>query len=101
MSQDLQFNMGQQAGEVLVSGPLDRNSVPAGWISRKKWLPSGGRVTLDLAEVEQVDSAGLAMLIRLQAELGLDNRELSLRNVNKQLQQFASVSGVTELLSLS
>ncbi|RUO26647.1 anti-sigma B factor antagonist [Aliidiomarina minuta] len=101
MHQDLQFNQGQQAGEVLVSGPLDRNSVAAGWGSRKKWLPSGGQVTLDLAQVEQVDSAGLAMLIRLQAELSQGDRELSLRNVNKQLQQFAAVSGVTQLLSLS
>ena len=88
-------------GTVMVTGPLDRDHVGAAWRSRKEWLGNSGDVNIDLAGVEQVDSAGLAFLIQIKAELGEQNRELSLQNIHTQLRQFAEVSGVTELLSLS
>jgi anti-anti-sigma factor len=98
---NLQFTAAETAGEVRVSGDLNRNSVPEAWSQRDSWLPADSDVVLDLAGVEHVDSAGLALLIRLKSELDAANQSLSLRNVNKQLQQFAAVSGVTDLLSLS
>lgn len=98
---DLQFSATKTAGEVHVSGDLNRNSVPRAWSDREDWKPANTDVVLDLADVGHVDSAGLALLIRLKSELEAAGQSLSLRNVNKQLQQFAAVSGVTGLLSLS
>ncbi|MCC5880484.1 MAG: STAS domain-containing protein [Idiomarina sp.] len=99
MAQQLQFNA--KDGEVVVTGDLDRNTVPQGWADRKRWLPTSKDVVLNLEGVDHVDSAGLAMLIRLRSELEADNQNLVLHNLNTQLQQFARVSGVEGLVSLS
>ncbi|WP_157981307.1 STAS domain-containing protein [Aliidiomarina sanyensis] len=88
-------------GHVTVTGALDRDHVGDAWSERRAWLGDSGDLVFDLAGVSKVDSAGLALLIQLQAELAGKNRSLSLQNVNTQLRQFAEVSGVTDLLSLS
>ena len=99
MSQQLQFNA--QDGEVVVVGDLDRNTVPQAWAHRKQWLPTGKDIVLNLEGVAHVDSAGLAMIIRLRSELEARQQSLALRNLNTQLQQFARLSGVEGLVSLS
>lgn len=95
----LQFDV--QADGVVVRGELDRDHVAQAWRDRQQWLGSEGTLNIDLCAVEKVDSAGLALLIQAKAELHKQNRDLALRNVNTQLRQFAEVSGVTALLSLS
>ncbi len=99
MSKQLQFE--QHTDEVALVGDLDRDSVPKAWAERQNWLPQKDVVILDLARVAHVDSAGLAFLIRLRSQLAENKQSLSLRNLNEQLQQFARVSGVEGLLSLS
>lgn len=99
MTQELSFK--RRDNEVAVSGDLDRGSVPKAWADRKHWVPTDTDVVLDLSGVAHADSAGLALLIRLRSELQVKKQTLSLRHVNKQLQQFAEVSGVQELLSIS
>ncbi|MBA3987608.1 STAS domain-containing protein [Aliidiomarina maris] len=99
MPQALQFNA--QNGEVVVHGDLDRNTVPKAWAERQQWLPQQTDVVINLEAVSHVDSAGLAMLIRLRSELVANQQTLTLRNLNKQLQQFAQVSGVEGLVSIS
>lgn len=99
MSKQLQFE--QHTDEVALVGDLDRDSVPKAWAERQNWLPQKEVVVLDLARVAHVDSAGLAFLIRLRSQLVENKQSLSLRNLNEQLQQFAQVSGVEGLLSLS
>ena len=91
----------RENNQVVVRGLLDRDHVCTAWQSRQDWLSGSGDVSVDLQGVEKVDSAGLAMLIQVKAELLQQGRELALHNVNTQLRQFAEVSGVTELLSLS
>lgn len=86
---------------VHVAGALNRDSVPKAWQERHQWAVGKETLALDLSKVNAVDSAGLAMLIQLKAELQTQQRKLTLHNVNKQLVAFAAVSGVTELLSLS
>ncbi|TRW50435.1 STAS domain-containing protein [Aliidiomarina halalkaliphila] len=86
---------------VRVAGDLDRDQVGAAWSNRSHWMGQENELVMDLSEVEKVDSAGLAFLIQIQAELAQQQRALSLHNVNTQLRQFAAVSGVTDLLSLS
>jgi phospholipid transport system transporter-binding protein len=100
MSQDLTFKS-MNGGQVAVHGDLDRNSVPKAWSERSQWVPRSDEIVLDLSGVQQVDSAGLAMLIRLKSELDARDQVLHLHNTNIQLKQFAEVSGVTDLLSLS
>ncbi|RUO19459.1 STAS domain-containing protein [Aliidiomarina haloalkalitolerans] len=95
----LQFDV--QGDAVVVRGELDRDHVGQAWKEREQWLGSTGTLNIDLCAVEKVDSAGLALLIQVKAELQKQNRDLALRNVNTQLRQFAEVSGVTALLSLS
>ena len=103
MPQELQFSTQSTAqnDEVVVHGDLDRHTVPQAWAERHQWLPSAKQVVINLQGVNHVDSAGLALLIRLRSELFAQQRELTLRNLNKQLQQFAHVSGVEGLVSLS
>lgn len=99
MARALEFNVKNE--EVVVQGDLDRDTVPKAWAERRDWLPTAKHVVVNLEGVNHVDSAGLAMLIRLRSELVAQQRELTLRNLNKQLQQFAQVSGVEELVSIS
>lgn len=99
MTRALQFNV--QNDEIVVHGDLNRDTVPQAWAERRAWLPAATSVVINLEGVNHVDSAGLAMLIRLRSELVAQQRELTLRNLNKQLQQFAQVSGVEELVSIS
>ena len=91
----------QNGNVVTAHGPLTRDTAGDAWRARSSWLGDSGDVVVDLAAVEQVDSAGLALLIQIKAELSHAQRGFSLHNSNEQLQQFAAVSGVTELLSLS
>ena len=86
---------------VEVQGALNRETVPLAWQTRSNWYGSSGNLRLNLAGLKSVDSAGLAMLIQLKAELQERGRDLSLQNTNEQLRAFAEVSGVTGLLSLS
>lgn len=86
---------------VAVIGGLNRDTVPVAWQQRQQWAAGTGTLTLDLTQVQAVDSAGLAMLIQLQAELQQQGRALHLHSVNKQLRAIAEVSGVSALLSLS
>ncbi|EGN74869.1 Putative NTP binding protein (contains STAS domain) [Idiomarina sp. A28L] len=96
---DLSFKVDKDC--VRVAGKLNRDNVGAAWRARGDWVGSSGDLTLDCSDVQQVDSSGIAMFIQLIAELAESNRSLSLQNTNTQLRQFAEVSGVTELLSLS
>lgn len=96
---DLSFKVDKDC--VRVAGKLNRDNVGAAWRARADWVGSSGDLTLDCSDVKQVDSSGIAMFIQLIAELAEANRSVSLQNTNTQLQQFAEVSGVTELLSLS
>ena|SRR5690554_2699433 len=86
---------------VFLHGGLNRDTVPNAWQTRQDWAAGEGQLSLNLAGVEKVDSAGLAMLIQLKAELARSKRELALHDVSKQLLSFAEVSGVTALLSLT
>lgn len=88
-------------GAVFLQGGLNRDTVPEAWHTRRDWAAGQATLTLNLSGVEKVDSAGLAMLIQLKAELARSKRELALHDVSKQLLAFAEVSGVTALLSLT
>lgn len=89
------------AAVIALSGPLDRNSVPALWQERAKWLAGEGDLTLHLADVEKVDSAGVALLIQAQKILKQQRRTLKLQHANRQLRAIVEVSGVADLLNFN
>lgn len=101
MTQQESLSFRSEQGHVTVTGALDREHAGDAWAQRRSWLGDSGDVTVDLAGVSKVDSAGLALLIQLRGELARENRGFLLRNVNQQLRQFAVLSGVTELFALS
>jgi len=99
MTTSVEFKKAERG--IQVCGQLNRTTVPEAWQSRSEWSQGNDELILDFSRVESVDSAGLAMLIQLKAELSKENRELVLHAVNDQLRAFAEVSGVTGLLGVS
>lgn len=86
-------------GDYCLSGELDRDTVPAFWQQRNKWMPQDARVKLDLAALARVDSAGMVMLLHLYQQLCRNGSELSLVNVPEQLKTLLRLSHVESMLA--
>ncbi|PKF51419.1 STAS domain-containing protein [Enterovibrio nigricans] len=86
-------------GHYCLSGELDRDTVPPFWKCRTNWLPEGKTVTLDLAALQRVDSAGMAMLLHLQQLLNENHQSLILRNVPEPLRMLLTLSNVESLFA--
>lgn len=71
------------------------------WARRAEVLNGSGPVVLDLSELQQSDSAGLACLVNLHGEALRQHRELRLIQVPAQLMDMARVSGVDGILLLA
>lgn len=87
--------------QVFFNGELTRATVPELWQQRSEWLLAEDKLTVDLGEVNHVDSAGVALLIEAKVSLAQQKKQIQFENVSKQCRDIASVSGVAELLSLS
>lgn len=98
MSTVVQTQIQLQEQGLMVQGDLNHNSVASLWQDRKQWLTSSGPVVFDMSQVVQVDSAGLAFLIQLKAELQQAGRDMQLQGMQEQFWAFAKVNGVVELL---
>jgi len=91
----------EAAGEGLfrVSGPLDFNSVPGVWEASLPLLreaPSGARI--DLAGVDGVDSAGLALVLEWVGQASLAGRSLRIEGLPDKLLALARISETEGLL---
>lgn len=95
-------------GEFVIRGDLDRHQVPGLWQQRLLLWSSEhqGRqvglstVSLSLREVGQADTAGLALLVALQAEARQRDIELRLLDLPPQLKAAAEVSHLDQVLSV-
>lgn len=85
---------------IAFQGSLTRSSVPALWKTRKQWLGNKA-VSVDVNQVEVIDTAGVAFLLEIMKATQGTNRPLKCVGASEQLKQIASVSGVESLLSLS
>lgn len=83
-----------------LSGELTRATVPTLWQQRKDWLGDNDELVVNLAEVERVDSAGVAFLINTKRILKSQQRTLKIYEPNHQLLAIANISGGAELLGL-
>ncbi len=90
-------------GVVRVHGHLDRETLSKNWwstlsTSEKSMLERQGKCTFDLAEVERVDSAGLAWLINAIRDGRQNNVEVKLTDAPEKLIKLAKISDVDTLL---
>ena len=85
---------------IAFKGSLTRNSVPTLWKTRGQWL-GDELVSVDVSQVEVIDTAGVAFLLEVMKATQGTNAPLKCIGASEQLKQIASVSGVESLLSLS
>lgn len=87
----------------LLSGDLDRITVNSAWpssVDEIKQAADKQPVTLDLKQVEHVDTAGLAWVINLLRDCSAQNVAFTLKNVPQTLINLAKISDVEALLPL-
>lgn len=83
-----------------LSGILTRVSVPI--LDEKKihTLLQADKITFDLAQIEQVDTAGLAWLCALLEQSYLNKCQLTYIHFPEQLLKLATLSGVNDFLPI-
>ena len=64
-------------------------------------VKKGGKLTIDLADVHTVDSAGLQLLTAVRRQLDAEGREFELKSVPETLVDSARLLGVDMLLELA
>lgn len=86
-------------GIIAIEGLIDRDTVPQllNGIDIEKL--NAEQITLDLAQVDKVDTAGLAWILKLKAHTEKSGQTLVLKQVPEQLKRLASLGGVDTLLN--
>lgn len=82
-----------------LKGELDRFNLSDG--SLYQFLPFDNNVEIDLAQVSNIDTAGLAYLLKLVGHYQSKGIKVSLLSGSQQLIALANISNVVELLPLS
>ncbi|SJL83624.1 STAS domain-containing protein [Vibrio palustris] len=82
-----------------LQGALDRDTVPKLWESLSQWTADVEQVTVSLASVERVDSAGMAMLIHLIENAKRQNCHIMLSFVPKQLGMLFQLSNIEQMMN--
>lgn len=90
-------------GVIRVHGHLDRDTLAKNWwpslsSSERSMLEKNSQCTFDLAEVERVDSAGLAWLINAIRDGRQHGVKVQLTDVPEKLMKLAKISDVDTLL---
>ncbi|MEE2001825.1 STAS domain-containing protein [Alkalimonas sp. MEB108] len=94
------LNIEQQQQRLLFSGVLDRNTLLAFWPFRQLNRLSG-EVVFDLSQLQTIDTAGLAWLLKQLALARQAGLVVQLQHVPEQMRSLAKVSDVLELLPIS
>ena len=82
-----------------ISGALTFDTVPDLYRSSADWFKSGtGDLTLDLAQVSNTDSAGLALLVEWLRRARDIKRILRFTNVPAQVQTLIRINGLQDAL---
>ena len=88
-------------GKLYLRGVLDKNSVPAAYQCSKKLLrQQQAPDSIELSEVEHIDSAGLALLLEWQSWANRGQHALQLENAPQQLLKLARLSELDRILNL-
>ncbi|MCC5826131.1 STAS domain-containing protein [Alkalimonas sp.] len=94
------LNIEQQQQRLIFSGVLDRNTLLAFWPFRLLNSLSGD-VVFDLSQLQSIDTAGLAWLLKQLALARQAGLVVQLQHVPEQMRSLAKVSDVLELLPIS
>jgi phospholipid transport system transporter-binding protein len=89
-------------GEAKIAGPLTFETCPRLFAAMKQRLHDGAILRrIDLAEVSNVDSAGLALLLEWQAHHSAAGNCLVIHGAPSSLQRLASLCNAMPLLGLA
>lgn len=94
------FSWQHNDGKLVFSGELTRETVPQAWLERDQWYQDKKQIQVDLAGLEHVDSAGVAMLLQLKRHLLQQQCELTIVQPSQQFRAIVDVSGATKLLAI-
>ncbi|GAB2687443.1 STAS domain-containing protein [Aliiglaciecola sp. 3_MG-2023] len=87
-----------------LKGDLNRETVMKCWPQQKNEIQSsqanGSKLKVDFAEVDQVDTAGLAWVMELSKNCQSANVALELLNLPEGLIKLANLSNVNRILSI-
>ena len=84
---------------VAVSGRLDTTTAPQLDAELKESLPGMTDVTIDLADLEYISSAGLRVLLATQKAMNKQGT-LKVCNVNEIVMEIFEVTGFSEILTI-
>ncbi len=87
------------AGRWKLSGDLDFGSVPEVWPAIERQLRNGADVTVSLAEVGAINSAGLVLLVEARDLARRADCRLRLTDIPEELLDLARLSGCEDLLT--
>lgn len=93
----LSFNTTAE-GRFRVAGPMSFKSVHGIWEQSRTELSAAATPCVDLGEVTQVDSAGLALVLEWVAWAQAQGKTLKLTRVPQKLMDLARMSEVADLL---
>ena len=88
----------QLNGQFILSGIINKNTATRIWAKRKQLQPKDGSITIDLKDITESDSAGLALLICLKKQAHDSKSLLSFTNIPEQLQQLIDLSHLEDIL---
>ncbi len=88
----------QSDDSYLITGSLNRDSVPKIWQAVQQWQPGSSRIEVNMEQVKRVDSAGMVLLIHLIEHAKKQNCHIMLSFVPKQLKTLFQLSNVEEYL---
>ena len=83
----------------VVRGALTFDTVPGLWQQTAVWLHGNVPLTIDLAEVGLIDSAGLALLLGWQGRAQVAGVRLQYHNLPQRLLALASITDTQTLLT--
>ncbi|PHM39756.1 anti-sigma B factor antagonist [Xenorhabdus mauleonii] len=90
----------EKTGNTLfLQGTLDRDSLLPLWQQKSSVLE--GIVNIDVSQLNHVDSAGLALLVRLKGEFQQTGKTLAFSNVGERLNTLMALYGVQSLFDNS
>lgn len=90
--------MNVSTSSLTVAGALTFETVPGHYQNSASWFAGTGDLTIDLAQVERTDSAGLALLIEWLRRAQAANRTLRFANIPEQVQTLIRINGLQDAL---
>lgn len=94
------INIQHTADKAIISGILTRETITRVFEKKSKEIVNHKEITLDLANVIQVDTAGLAWLLMLIELASNKACKISLINLPEDLVKLAKLSAVDNFLSI-